>query len=64
MLIELKIFVAIKIVGHKQGVITMADLVIKEDNLTERAKEVLNRLRNDANIYITDIINEFLESLQ
>lgn len=42
----------------------MADLVIKEDNLTEKAKEVLNRLRNDANIYITDIINEFLESLQ
>lgn len=42
----------------------MADLVIKEDNLTERAKEVLNRLRNDTNIYITDIINEFLESLQ
>jgi hypothetical protein len=49
---------------HKLGVITMADLVIKEDNLTEKAKEVLNRLRNDANIYITDIINEFLESLQ
>jgi hypothetical protein len=45
---------------HKQGVITMSNLVIKEDNFTDEAKKGILKLRQSG-VNITEFIISAIE---